>query len=56
VVARLIKGVRVDEVKSEDQWARVLTGLLREVDPLIDPDHISHLPSSTEVAGDDIPF
>jgi hypothetical protein len=29
----------------EAQAAKVLTGLLREVDPNIDPDHISHLPS-----------
>lgn len=29
----------------EIQAAKVITGLLREVDPNIDPDHISHLPS-----------
>jgi len=30
---------------TEQRWAKILTGLLREVDPAIDPAHISHLPS-----------
>lgn len=34
------------EARGSDQhMAKVLTGLLREVDPAIDPDHIAHLPS-----------
>jgi hypothetical protein len=28
---------------TEKRWAKILTGLLREVDPAIDPSHISHL-------------
>lgn len=52
VVARLCAGVRLDAFAAgEDRSAQVITGLLREVDPAIDPDHISHLPS---VAGADI--
>lgn len=31
-----------------DQIGMVFTGLLREVDPMIDPDHIAHLPSIEE--------
>lgn len=30
----------------EKQCAHIMTGLLREVDPLIDPDHVFHLPSA----------
>lgn len=33
---------------TEKRWAKVLTGLLREVDPLIDPTHAAHLPSQTQ--------
>lgn len=48
VLARLMTGVKWDEVKSgESRLARVLTGLLREVDPNVDPTHIAHLPSET---------
>lgn len=56
VIARLAVAVDVGKVKSqcttgtkeelEDQWAFVLTGLLREVDPSVDPDHASHLPAN----------
>lgn len=53
VIARLVVGVKVEELpmtsaggNKEDAWAMVLTGLLREVDPAIDPDHIAHLPAS----------
>lgn len=35
---------------TEERWAKVLTGLLREVDPLIDPTHAAHLPSQKEAA------
>lgn len=50
VIARLMSGVRASGLtaEGEDGVARVITGLLREVDPLIDPDHIAHLPSSQE--------
>lgn len=33
---------------TEKRWAKVLTGLLREVDPLIDPTHAAHLPSRNQ--------
>ena len=37
-------------ITTEQRWASVITGLLREVDPQIDPEHFSHLPSiPTEV-------
>lgn len=46
VVARLGMGVKqVRGSITEDQLAKVVTGLLREVDPSVDPDHIAHLPS-----------
>jgi hypothetical protein len=52
VIARLIQGVdgfdrwdMVDGKPDERRWAKVLTGLLREVDPNVDPSHIAHLPS-----------
>jgi hypothetical protein len=55
VLARLVRGVdtlpdwdvdsegRVDEPR----LAKILTGLLREVDPNLDPRHIAHLPSES---------
>ena len=46
VIARLVKGIQHDGVDT----AKVLTGLLREVDPLIDPNHVAHLPAND--AGD----
>ena len=57
VIARLMKGVGADEVASrvarlgstvEHETAFVVTGLLRQVDPLIDPSGLAHLPSSQE--------
>ena len=53
VIARLLRGV--DEINWEKrntmdtqawelQMGHVLTGLLREVDPAIDPNHLAHLP------------
>lgn len=54
VIARLVKGVKWNEVtrdaeiskiSEEEQLGNVLSGLLREVDPDIDPSHIAHLPS-----------
>lgn len=51
VLARLYEAV--DETKlpdggSEAGVAKVLTGLLREVDPSIDPSHLAHLPGMNE--------
>jgi len=52
VLARLVVKVDHDRVPRERGleagWAQVLTGLLREVDPDIDPTHAAHLPSLTE--------
>lgn len=51
VLARLQTGVKQEligsypETEREAQMAKVLTGLLREVDPNVDPTHAAHLPS-----------
>jgi hypothetical protein len=56
VMARLMKAVDHGAVigacgdnrapaEIERQTAKIITGLLREVDPSIDPDHIAHLPA-----------
>jgi len=45
VIARLVQAVRMDEIHDEKHLAKVLTGLLREVDPAIDPNHLAHLPA-----------
>lgn len=54
VIARLMSGVegmekwdRVDGKVDEARLSKVLTGLLREVDPNIDPSHIAHLPAES---------
>jgi hypothetical protein len=36
------------ELPYEQQMAKVITGLLREVDPNIDINHLSHLPAVEE--------
>lgn len=52
VITRLLRGV--DERQNPGIWGselllkKVLSGLLREVDPSIDPDHIAHLPGMGE--------
>ena len=57
VVARLLNDVRMQAVMNgheatrERHLAKVLTGLLREVDPNIDPSHIAHLPSEEDERG-----
>src|SRR5205823_1616619 len=46
VIARMMMGVEWDKIRnSEDQLAEIVTGLLREVDPSIDPSHVAHLPA-----------
>lgn len=47
VMARLAIAVQWDRV-DEGGAAKILTGLLREVDPNIDPTHLCHLPSEPE--------
>ena len=66
VIARLVDGVDLKGVEvvtghdfsgtsaigdtTEKRWSKIITGLLREVDPQVDPEHFSHLPSTpTEV-------
>lgn len=62
VIARLVNGVDLKGIEvlenhslsgtsnigdtTEKRWASVITGLLREVDPQVDPEHFSHLPST----------
>ena len=59
VVARLLNDVRAWKVLEgrepdrEAQLAKVLTGLLREVDPNIDPSHIAHLPAEDAVGDEE---
>lgn len=44
VIARLYKGINPEKcnMTDQEQVGMVIAGLLREVDPLIDPDHIIH--------------
>lgn len=49
VIARLNTGVEGSERLVEAAEAKVLTGLLREVDPLVDANHACHLPSGSEL-------
>lgn len=64
VIARLMKGVHLTAIdkglSNTDEVALVVTGLLREVDPSIDPLRNSHLPSSTAKIDqeilEDLPF
>jgi hypothetical protein len=46
VIARLIHNLDTNRMplSDEDGVASIITGLLREVDPAIDPSHLSHLP------------
>lgn len=57
VVARLLNGVDLKRLDNpnlgatrEEALGAIVTGLLREVDPLQDPQHLFHLPSDAEVA------
>lgn len=53
VIARLAGGVKQFSGHDSAVIAPLLTGLLREVDPLIDPNHVAHLPSADDGASDD---
>lgn len=46
VIARLVKELDMERlsIKDEPEVSKILTGLLREVDPNIDPLHTAHLP------------
>ena len=56
VIARLIHVIDTNKVPLSDeiQVAKIITGLLRVVDPAIDPLHEAHLPSSEEVENPEI--
>ena len=47
VCSRLMQGVDLSKGNVQDEkWlAKILTGLLREVDPNVDPTHLAHLPA-----------
>lgn len=51
VMARLVKEIDQNKVdlKDEKAVAKLLTALLVEVDPAIDPGHLAHLPSQGEL-------
>jgi hypothetical protein len=56
VMARMAMACRFESIPPEElrgdgelRWAKVLTGLLREVDPNTDPDRMSHLPGDAEI-------
>jgi hypothetical protein len=52
VIARLVSGVKInDPEKLDDQKyvGKIITGLLREVDPDIDPIHLAHLPNTEDI-------
>lgn len=53
VIARLQSGVRPEAGPlAGKELAQVLTGLLREVDPLLDPLHVFHAPSEADMAAE----
>lgn len=50
VMSRCVSGVNFDNPMSEgeENLSIILSGLLREVDPMIDPEHICHMPSVSD--------
>lgn len=48
VIGRLVRGVEPSSF-AERKLEKIITGLLREVDPVVDPNHVAHLPAQ----GDD---
>lgn len=49
VISRLVGGVKNIDRLDERGLARVITGLLRQVDPLLDPLHVFHDPSVADI-------
>jgi len=47
-IARIMTGIDFNRACDEAEWKHIITGLLREVDPNIDPTHIAHLPAQKE--------
>jgi len=62
VIARLALAVKWETVNERDPEdreafvAKVISGLLREVDPAVDPTHAAHLPSLKEQAEGELSF
>lgn len=59
VIARLIGAVKFENIRGgdghcEERLTEILTKLLREVDPDVDPTHSAHLPSDKEKEKEDI--
>lgn len=48
VIARITSAVDFTKAGTEGEVARVVSGLLREVDPSVDPAHVAHLPSKVD--------
>ena len=46
VISRLMGGIDFNKVHAENEYAMIITGLLYEVDPAIDPTHLAHLPAT----------
>ena len=57
VIARLIKDIKFECInnrnQNEEETAKIITGLLREDDPLIDPTHAAHLESALSLNKDE---
>jgi len=54
VIARVITGIGDFEGlcnQSEDDWKKIVTGLLREVDPQTDPTNVAYLPAQETTDG-----
>ena len=47
-IARTMTGIDFERACDESSWQHIIVGLLREVDPNIDPTHIAHLPTQKE--------
>jgi len=52
VIARITTGIDFNKATNEEEFAYVLSGLLREVDPSIDPNHIAHLPDTNKLTNE----
>lgn len=54
VMARMAMGLTLYHRLDEKETGRILTGMLREVDPAIDPQHLAHLPAFADRAAQDL--
>jgi len=55
VIVRLLRNVDFSNTSDEVKRSSVILGLLREVDPSVDSNHIAHLPSVSEVISNPSP-